>query len=172
MKSSLIIASLVSSTFAFAPTLTPSKSAFNTVSSSLHLFGGGNKGGDSEKKGGPVGMMDQLAMFKKAQEMAQKKAKLDEELKQVTFSGASRDGKVKATFKFVPITNPLDPNPDYDPASFEFDDDFYGSASPEEIAAACKEAIIDGIEKTNIAVAEKYQVLQADLAEAFGQGKQ
>ena len=63
--------------------------------------------------------------------------------------------------------NPMDPNPDYDTQSFEFDDDFYNSASPEELSAAVKEAILNGIETTNVAVAEKFAVLQQDLMDAF-----
>ena len=140
----------------------------SSSSTSLNLFGAGNKEGDKKAPG----MMDQLAMFKKAQEMAQKKQKLDEELKQMTFEGTAADGKVKASFKYVPVTNPMDPNPDYEATNFEFDDEFYESASPEEIAESVKVAIVDGIKNTNTAVAEKYSVLQGDLMEAFGQGGQ
>ena len=111
--------------------------------------------------------MDQLAMFKKAQEMAQKKNKLDQELANEDFVGEGADGKVKGTFKFVPIKNPMDPNPDYEAVSFEFDDEWYESATPEELSAAVKEAISAGIEKTNAAVIEKYQALQGDLMDAF-----
>jgi DNA-binding protein YbaB len=135
----------------------------------LNLFGSGNKGGDA--KGAGAGMMDQLAMFKKAQEMASKKKEMDAELAMMSFEGIGADGKVKAAFKYVPNTNPMDPNPDYDAQSFEFDDDFFESSSPEDIAAAVKEAILNGIETTNTAVAEKYAVLQKDLMEAFGGGK-
>lgn len=116
--------------------------------------------------------MDQLAMFKKAQEMAQKKKKLDEELQAMPFEGVSADGKVKASFKYVPNTNPMDPNPEYEPVNFDFDDDFFESSSPEELAAAAKEAIQSGIDNTNKAVAEKYSVLQTDLMAAFGQKPQ
>merc|ERR1712150_101763 len=138
-----------------------------TSPTSLNLFG---KGGDGEKKGG-AGMMDQLAMFKKAQEMAQKKNKIDEELKKMDFSGSAAEGRVTAAFKYVPVSNPMDPNPDYEAVSFSFDDDFYESASPEDLSAAVKECIQNGIEETNKAVAEKYAVLQGDLMEAFGGGQ-
>ena len=145
-------------------------SAFSTqrptqTSTALNLFGkGGGSGGD---KKGP-GMMDQLAMFKKAQEMAQKKAKIDEELKKMDFSGTAADGKVVASFKYVPVQNPIDPNPDYEAVEFKFDNEFYESASPEEISAAVKESILNGIEETNKIVAEKYAVLQESLMEALG----
>jgi DNA-binding protein YbaB len=135
--------------------------------SALNLFGTKKESGDK----GP-GFLDQMAMFKKAQEMASKKQKLDEELKQETFEGLSSNGKVKASFKFVPVKNPMDPNPDYDAISFEFDDDFFQSASPEELSTAVTESIKDGIAKTNIAVAQKYAVLQADLMDALGKKQQ
>lgn len=112
--------------------------------------------------------MDQMAMFKKAQEMAGKKKKLDEELQKMSFVGESSNGNVKGTFKYVPVSNPMDPNPDYEAVSFEFDDAFFESATPTELAASAKSAIENGIEKTNMAVAEKYATLQADLMEALG----
>ena len=62
----------------------------------------------------------------------------------------------------------MDPNPDYEAVSFEFDDEWYDATSPEDLSAAVKEAITDGVEKTNAAVVEKYQALQGDLMEAFG----
>lgn len=113
-------------------------------------------------------MMDQLAMFKKAQEMATKKKKMDEELQKINFEGLSANGKVKGTFKFMPILNPLDPAPDYDAVSFEFDDTFFEASTPAEIAAATKSAIENGLENINTAVAEKYATLQADLMATFG----
>ena len=61
------------------------------------------------------------------------------------------------------------PNPDYEAKAFEFDDEWYESASPEELSTAVKEAINDGIEKTNAAVVAKYQALQGDLMQAFAQ---
>lgn len=136
------------------------------TTTALNLFGGGGK--KNENKG--PGMMDQLAMFKKAQEMAQKKKKLDEELQAMDFVGEV-PGKVKVNFKYVPVLNPMDPSPDYEPTKFEFDDSFFNSASPTEIAEAAKEAISNGIDKTNQAVVVKYQTLQQDLMEAFGQKK-
>ena len=113
-------------------------------------------------------MMNQLAMFKKAQEVAQKKKKLDEELMAETFEAQAADGKVKATFKYVPVANPMDPNPDYEAVSFSFDDEYFESVSPEELGKACTEAVGAGITVINEAVAEKYQVLQKDLMDAFG----
>jgi DNA-binding protein YbaB len=148
---------------AFAPRLSTKQHS----TSQLNLFGGGNKDGD-KKTGG--GMMDQLAMFKKAQELAKKKNELDKELSAAEYVGSAADGKVKATFKFIPVKNPMDPNPDYEAQTFEFDDEWFEGASPEEISSAVQESIQDGIDKTNEAVAEKYQTLQGDLMGAMGGG--
>jgi hypothetical protein len=152
----------------FAPSsrCLPSVSS-STTTTQCNLFGSG--GGGSTKNGerkGP-GMMDQLAMFKKAQEMATKKKKLDEELQKMTFTG-DNPGKVSGTFKYVPIANPMDPNPDYEAVSFDWDESFFESASPAELSQAAQTAILRGIEQTNLAVAEKYATLQADLMEALG----
>ena len=150
-------------TNAFAPTTVSTQNS----ATQLNLFGGGaKKDGDSK---GP-GMMDQLAMLKKAQEMASKKTKLDQELSAMEFEGVAEDGKVKATFKFVPPKGMMDPQPDYEATGFEFDDAWYEGASPEDLSAAIKAAYDDGINKTNEKVQEKYQALQGDLMEVMGQG--
>lgn len=99
--------------------------------------------------------------------MATKKKKLDEELKKEPFEGSGADGKVKAKIKYNPIMNPMDPNPDYEVTSFEFDDAYFESSSAEEISAGVKEAIMKGVEATNEAVQKKYATLQSDLMEAF-----
>lgn len=113
-------------------------------------------------------MMGTMAMFKKAQEIAAKKTKLDTELAALTFEGTAADGKVKAVCKFAPSKSPMDPQPDVDTIGFEFDDEWYESASPEDLSAAVLEAIKDGNEKTQTAVAEKYTTLQTDLAAVMG----
>merc|ERR1712137_954811 len=103
--------------------------------------------------------------------MAQKKNKIDDELKQMEFSGEGADGKVTAKFKYVPVQNPMDPNPDYEAVSFEFDDEYFESASPEEISTAVKDCVLSGIEDTNKAVAEKYAALQEIFAEVMAPPK-
>lgn len=113
-------------------------------------------------------MLDQLAMLKKAQEMAQKKNKLDQELAAVDFEGSSADGKVKAVFKYIPSKNPMDPTPEYDAVSFDFDDEWFNGASPDDLSTAVKEAIMDGITEVNKGVEQKYEVLKGDIAETFG----
>lgn len=159
MKFLVFLLSLLVTVDAFTASSSTTRS-----STTLHLFGGNKGDGDNKKPG----MMDQLAMFKKAQEMAQKKQKLDAELQQMSFAGASENDNVKVTFKFVPVSNPMDPNPDYEATFFQFNEEWFESASPEDISAAVKAAISDGIEKTNLEVAKKYAVLQEDLMAAFG----
>ena len=156
----------IGSAAAFAP-VSRYSSSLRQQTQQLNLFGGGNKGGDAGAKKGP-GMMDQLAMFKKAADMAKKKQALDNELAAETFEGQSADGKVTAMCKFAPSKNPMDPQPDYDTIGFDFDEEWYDSASPEDISASVKEAIMSGIEQTNTAVAEKYKVLEEDLKGAMG----
>lgn len=153
---------------AFAPSFGV-RTTQSTSTTTVNLFGGGAaKGGENK---GPS-MMDQLAMFKKAQEMAQKKQKLDEELQTKRFEGKSENGGVTVTFKFVPVANPMDPLPDYEAVSVSFDDAYYSSATPEDLSSAVVEAIRDGIKNTNDAVLATYASLQSDLMEAFGGAKQ
>jgi len=100
MKVAVVFSILLAHGSAFAPSQTASSlRSSSATTTALNLFGTPK---DGEKKG--PGMMDQLAMFKKAQEMAQKKQKLDEELKKMDFTGSAEDGKVTGTFKYVPIS--------------------------------------------------------------------
>ena len=151
----------LNATIAFSPRVASTQ----TTTSQLNLFGGGAK-----KDGAPKqpGMMDQLAMLKKAQEMASKKSKLDQELSAMDFEGSAADGKVKATFKYIPSRNPMDPTPEYDAIKFEFDDAWYEAASTDDLNAAVKETIKNGIDAVNKGVEEKYEVLRGDIAETFG----
>lgn len=137
----------------------------STTSSSLNLFGGG---GNKDKGNSGPGMMDQLAMFKKAQEIATKKRKLDEDLQKMIFTGASSNNHVTVTMKYVPVLNPMDPNPEYESTKFDFDDEYYNTVSTDDLAKDVEEAIASGIEATNKMVAEKYSTLQSDLMEALG----
>lgn len=146
MKISVLITMMAASgASAFAPTPTTTSSNLQ-----LGLFGGGSKDGDSKPGGG---MMDQLAMFKKAQEMAKKKQTLDQELASETFEGVAADGKVKASCKFVPSKNPMDPQPDYQATGFDFEEEWYDAASPDDLSAAVKEAFMNSIE---VSVLDKF----------------
>ena len=162
MKLFLAAVMLVGSASAFSPQLVGQTRA----PTELNLFGQGNKG-DGKKA---PGMMDQLAMFKKAQEVAQKKAALDKELQEMEFTGTAAGGKVTSTFKYMPVKNPMDPNPDYEMVSIKFDDGYYDSVSPEDLSNDVKEAFRSGVEETNKAVMQKYQSLTADLGEVLGGG--
>merc|ERR1719491_515153 len=112
--------------------------------------------------------MDQLAMFKKAQEMAQKKQKLDKELSEETYTGSAADGKVTVSCKFSPSKNPMDPQPDYQATGFDFNEEWYEGVSPEDLGKAVEEALLNGIENTNEAVKEKYKALEEDLKNLQG----
>jgi hypothetical protein len=179
----LIAAAPFQSTFGFVvvrPTFGSNTSNRATISArsapskgtttELYLFGGGGK--DKAAGGGGGGgpnMMDQLAMFKKAQEIATKKKKLDEELTKETFVGTSSDGSnVKVSMKYVPVQNPMDPNPEYESIQFTFDDGYYNNVSTDDLAQDIQDAIMNGIENTNKMVAEKYKALESDLREALG----
>jgi DNA-binding protein YbaB len=167
MRLSLIVTALaLHGAAAFAPSSVGHRPPSTTT---LDLFGGGgakSSGGEAQKKG--PGMMDQLAMFKKAQELAQKKKAIDDEIAAGTYEGTGADGKVKCVTKFVPSKNPMmEPNPDIDPVSFDFDDEWYESATPEELSAAVQEAITNSVEKTTTVMAERYQELQESMAKAF-----
>jgi len=165
MKISVLFLALTcSAASAFAPQTISIQHA-TTSSSQLNLFGGGAKK-DGEKRG--PNMMDQMAMLKKAQEIAQKKSKLDQELSAMDFVGQSTDAKVKVTIKYVPSKNPMDPTPEYDPVSFEFDDEWYEGVSTEDLSTAVKEAIVDGMTNVNKGAEKKYAVLQSDIAGVFG----
>jgi len=165
---SLIVVSL-GSVVAFSPSLSrqPQQQQLHTVTR-LNLFGGGAKKDSEGGEKKALGMMDQLAMLKKAQEVANKKNKLDQELAAMDFEGSSDDGNVKAIFKYIPSKNPMDPSPEYDAVSFTFEDSFYDSASPDDVSAAVKAAITDAIQAVNKGVEEKYETLKADVAETFG----
>lgn len=137
-----------------------------TSASSLNLFGGANKGGGNGAAKEP-GMMERLAMIQKAQQMAQKKKTLDEELAKEVFEGVSADGKVKINIKFIPPTSPMDPSPDYAATAVDVDDTYFAETSAEDLSMAFKQAYVKGVETTNSAIAMKYQVLQQDMMEAM-----
>uniref|UniRef100_A0A7S2XNJ3 Nascent polypeptide-associated complex subunit alpha-like UBA domain-containing protein n=1 Tax=Attheya septentrionalis TaxID=420275 RepID=A0A7S2XNJ3_9STRA len=162
MKLSIIssVLFLTAGASAFAPVSQQSRTA-----TSLNLFGG-KKGADGAPKA--PGMMDQLGMLKKAQEIASKKQKLDQELKVLEFAGTGADGKVTATVVYAPGTNPMNPLPSYDLKAIDIDEAYLESASVEDLSAAVKAAIQSGEEATIKAVNEKMMVLQEDLAGMMG----
>eukprot|EP00586_Coscinodiscus_wailesii_P006801 CAMPEP_0172481922 /NCGR_PEP_ID=MMETSP1066-20121228/8112_1 /TAXON_ID=671091 /ORGANISM="Coscinodiscus wailesii, Strain CCMP2513" /LENGTH=167 /DNA_ID=CAMNT_0013244653 /DNA_START=77 /DNA_END=580 /DNA_ORIENTATION=- len=149
----LLLAANVSAFTSVAP-----KSLTSTASSdtALNLFGGKK---DGEKKG--PGMMDQIAMLKKAQEVASKKMALDKELAKEEHVGVSSNEKVRATIKYVPPL-PMQ-QPGYDGTKFDIDEEYLAGASAEELSAMASEALQDGYKKATVATAEKMQSLSAEL---------
>jgi len=164
LLSSVTALLLIASTSAFVPSTRTN--APSTSTTSLNLFGGKKEGGEK----GP-GMMDQLAMFKKAQEVASKKNDLDKELSKTETIGLAADGKVKITIKYMPAALPANPNPSYDVLAIDINEEYLEETSGEDLSAALVDAIREGEEKSAVMVAEKYQELQADLG-AMLQGMQ
>ena len=168
MKLSLVSSALlIASSSAFSPSGVSGPVA--QQSSALNLFGGGNKGEGGEAS--KPGMMDQLAMFKKAQEVASKKNELDKELQQIDIIGSAADDKIKVTVKYIPAQLPVNPNPSYDVVAIDIDETYLGEVASEDLSSALVDAIRDGETKATVLVAEKYKKLQTDMAEML-QGMQ
>lgn len=146
---------------AFSSTAFVPKSYTTSSSTSLHLFGGKKEGGEK----GP-GMMDQLAMLKKAQEVASKKMALDKELAQIDHEGIAADGNIKVVVKYVPP--PPMQQPSYEPSAVTIDEEYLGSASSEDLSAAVAEAVQEGYKKATVATAEKMTALTAELGKIMG----
>eukprot|EP00543_Licmophora_paradoxa_P002013 CAMPEP_0202458096 /NCGR_PEP_ID=MMETSP1360-20130828/21123_1 /ASSEMBLY_ACC=CAM_ASM_000848 /TAXON_ID=515479 /ORGANISM="Licmophora paradoxa, Strain CCMP2313" /LENGTH=179 /DNA_ID=CAMNT_0049078455 /DNA_START=23 /DNA_END=562 /DNA_ORIENTATION=+ len=154
---------LAASASAFSP-VTFTK--YRTGSSALNLFGSGDKkDGGGAPGGGAGGMLQQVAMLKKAQELASKKAAIDSELKKIDFVGSSADEKVKCIVNYITSSNPQEPQPEFQAKSFEFDDEFFESSSPDAIAEASKEAYELGTQEALKAAEEKFNDLKQDVAE-------
>ena len=166
LNSIIVVLSLTSSNgFGLtAPTSTRCTTTTSTSPVRLNLFGGKKAGGGEQK--GP-GMMDQLAMLKKAQEVASKKMKLDKELAKVDHVGQSTNEKVTVTIKYIPPL-PLQ-QPGYDGIAMDIDDTFLSEGSSEDISTAIAEAIKAGYVKATIATAESMQQLTTELGEIMGQ---
>lgn len=143
------------------------RTAVPPSSTSLNLFGSKPKGEGADKPGGP-GMMDQLAMFKKAQELAQKKQQLDKELAEEKITGTAADGKVEITVKYVPPQLPANPTPGYEAAAVNIDEGYLAEASAEELSAALVEAIREGEKNAMERVGEKYKSLEEDVKNIMG----
>mmetsp|Transcript_36278 Transcript_36278/g.48616 ORF Transcript_36278/g.48616 Transcript_36278/m.48616 type:complete len:174 (+) Transcript_36278:49-570(+) len=163
MKLSIIVAAaLIANASAFTPTFT--RTSPTTSQTTLNLFGGKKEGGGDKAPG----MMDQLAMLKKAQEIATKKASLDKELATLDITGEAADGKVKCSVKYIPAQMPNSPEPYFDATGFDIDESYLESTSCDDLSAAVKAAYLDGETKCTEAVAEKYKVLQEDLGKYLG----
>lgn len=113
--------------------------------------------------------MDQLAMFKKAQEIAKKKQELDSEIAEMDIIGTAADGNIKVTIQYVPAQLPVNPSPGYDATKIDIDEDYLGDVSSEDLSAALVEAIRSGETKANEVVAEKYKSLEAEMSGILGE---
>lgn len=165
MKLSILSSALIiSCASAFAPS---SVTRTTTTTTSLNLFGGKKEGG-GDAKAGMGGMMDQLAMFKKAQELAQKKNEIDKEIAEMEIIGSAADEKIKITVQYVPAQLPVNPSPGYDTVSVDIDEGYLNEVSSEDLSAALVDAIRSGEAKANEVVAEKYKTLEADMAGMLG----
>mmetsp|Transcript_3367 Transcript_3367/g.4927 ORF Transcript_3367/g.4927 Transcript_3367/m.4927 type:complete len:170 (+) Transcript_3367:114-623(+) len=164
-STSLALLSLIGSTQGFA--VSSSRQATATSSSSstrLGLFGGGGK--DGEKKG--PNMMDQLAMFKKAQEVASKKQDIDKEIANLDIVGNAADGKVTAQLKYLP-PQAMNPTPTSEISSVTIDQAYFDDVSCEDLGTALVEAIRDGEKNLFGVVNEKYEALGKELQDNLKQ---
>lgn len=160
MKLSLAItAALVTGSSAFAPTFV------GKSTTALNLFGSGKKKeGDGAAGAGPMaGMAQQMELFKKAQEIAGKKKSIDAEVAKLDIIGKSENEKVTSTVKIIPGSNPMSPAPDFAVSSIDFDDEYFESASVEDLSAAVVESVRAGEKEAIEAMNEKYAVLANDL---------
>lgn len=137
-------------------------------STSLNLFG--SKPKDPSADGAQPGMMDQLAMFKKAQELAQKKQALDKELAEEKIVGTAADGKIEITIQYVPPRLPANPTPGYEASGVSIDEEYLSEVSAEDLSTALVEAIRDGEKTATEKVGEKYKSLEEDMKNIMGGG--
>ena len=112
--------------------------------------------------------MDQLAMFKKAQEIAKKKQELDKEIAAMDIIGTAAGGKIKVTVQYVPAQLPTNPSPGYDAVAIDIDEEYLKEVSSVDLSAALVEALRDGETSATKIVAEKYQTLDKELGAMLG----
>eukprot|EP00581_Thalassiosira_minuscula_P002922 CAMPEP_0183742294 /NCGR_PEP_ID=MMETSP0737-20130205/64389_1 /TAXON_ID=385413 /ORGANISM="Thalassiosira miniscula, Strain CCMP1093" /LENGTH=179 /DNA_ID=CAMNT_0025977859 /DNA_START=61 /DNA_END=600 /DNA_ORIENTATION=- len=136
-------------------------------STSLNLFGSKPKeeGADGNQQ---PGMMDQLAMFKKAQELATKKNAIDKELAEEKIVGTAADGKIEITIKYIPPQLPVNPTPGYEATDVNIDEEYLGGVSAEDLSTALVDAIRDGEKVATELVGQKYKQLEEDMKEIMG----
>ena len=77
--------------------------------SSLNIFWGKKDGGEKRP-----GLMYQITIFNKVQQVASKNNDVDKDLSQTETIVLDSDRKVKITIKYVPTVLPAKPNPSYD----------------------------------------------------------
>ena len=107
-------------------------------------------------------------MFKKAQEIATKKKKLDDELAQETITGSAADGNIEITVKYIPPQLPTNPTPGYEASAVNINEEYLESVACEELSEMIVEAIRDGESKATARVGEKYNELEDDMKGIMG----
>ena len=107
-------------------------------------------------------------MFKKAQEIATKKKKLDEELSNETITGTAADGNIEITIKYIPPQLPTNPTPGYEAAAVNINEEYLNDVKAEDLSVALVEAIRDGESKATARVGEKYKELEEDMKNIMG----
>lgn len=112
--------------------------------------------------------MDQLAMFKRAQEIASKKNDLDKEIAEMEIIGSAADGSVKVTVQYIPAQMPTNPSPGYDAVNVDIEESYLEGASCEELGEALVNAIRDGETAATKVVGEKYKVLEEEMQAMMG----
>ncbi|KAL7426364.1 hypothetical protein ACHAXM_000416 [Skeletonema potamos] len=167
MKTATIATLLLTATSATAFSTSRTAAASLRQSTTLNLFGSKPKDPNSDAAKQP-GMMDQLAMFKKAQELAQKKKKLDDELANETIMGTAADGNIEITVKYIPPQLPANPTPGYEAAAVNINEEYLSQVSSEDLSVALVEAIRDGEKKATERVGEKYKELEEDMKGIMG----
>ena len=141
-----------------------------TSTTSLNLFGSKPKDPNADKQGQQPGMMDQLAMFKKAQELAQKKNNLDKELAKEKIMGTAADGNIEITIQYVPPQLPISPSPGYEATDVNINEEYLKDVSAEDLSASLVEAIRNGEQTATEIVGEKYKALEEDMKAIMGGG--
>ena len=154
---------LLSGVNAFSPSFVPRSAVAQTSATELNLFGGKK---DKKEGGGGPGMMDQLAMLKKAQEIASKKMAIDKELAGMEHIGTDADEKVTIVVKYI-APAPMQ-QPGYEPTSVKIDEEWMKSASTDDLNAALSAAMLSGLKSATENTAEKMQALTAELGEMMG----
>merc|ERR1712129_442106 len=104
-------------------------------------------------------------MFKKAQELAQKKSGIDKELAEETMLGTAADGKIEITINYIPPKLPMNPTPGYEATDVSIDEEYLGEVSAEDLSTALVDAIRDGEKTATELVGKKYKVLEEAMKE-------
>lgn len=118
--------------------------------------------------GGGGGMMDQMKMFQKAQEIAKKKNNIDKDIANMDMIGSSVDGKIKVTVKYTAAKIPVTPQASYDIVNVDIDDVYFNEASAEDLSANIVEAVKAGQQVAAETVMKEYQSLQEDITGLAG----